>query len=156
MAKATGIKKLAQNRKARFDYFIVDTYEAGISLSGTEVKSIRLGRANLQDSYATITPSGVILNSMHISPYEKGNISNKDPLRPRQLLLHKHEIRKLSAKTMQQGFSLVPLSLYLKDGLVKVELALVQGKKLYDKRRDIAARDAARDIERSFRREQKR
>ena len=148
------IKRIAQNRQAHRDYFVIDTYEAGISLSGTEVKSIRQGKVNLRDCYAAVEDGNIIVHGMHISPYEKGNIFNKDPLRNRQLLLHRQEIRKLSANVQQKGLSMVPLQLYFKNGKVKVELALVQGKKLYDKRHDIAARDAQRDIERSIRNNQ--
>ena len=148
------IKKIAQNRQAHRDYFVIDTYEAGISLSGTEVKSIRQGKVNLRDCYAAVEDGNIIVHGMHISPYEKGNIFNKDPLRNRQLLLHRQEIRKLSANVQQKGLSMVPLQLYFKNGKVKVELALVHGKKLYDKRHDIAARDAQRDIERSIRNNQ--
>ena len=144
---------LAQNRKARHDYFILDTLEAGIELSGTEVKSLRAGRLNLRDSYVFIRNGEAILEGMHISPYEKGNIFNKDPMRSRRLLLHKQEIRKLNAQVMQQGYSIVPLSVYLSHGLVKVEIALVKGKKLYDKRQDIAGRDAEREIERHMKAE---
>ena len=147
-----GTKLLAQNKKARHDYFIEDTYEAGIELFGTEVKSLRQGMLNLKDSYASITKAGEIyVRGMHISPYEKGNIFNKDPLRERRLLLHRSEIRKLAGVTAQLGFSLVPLSVYLKGSLVKVELAVVRGKKLYDKRDDAAKKDAKRDIDRALR-----
>ena len=149
------IKVIAQNRKARHDYFIEETLEAGIVLAGTEVKSIRLGKVNLKDSYADIRNGEVFLNNMHISPYEKGNIANKDPLRSRKLLLHKREIRRLIGYVQQKGYTLIPLKVYLKRGLVKVELAVARGKKLYDKRRDIARRDAERAMARAFRESQK-
>lgn len=142
------IKTVAQNKKARHDYFIEETYEAGIELTGTEVKSIRLGKVNLRDSYAYIKNSEVFISGMHISPYEKGNIFNKDPLRDRKLLLHKYEINKLIGYTQQKGLTLVPLQVYFKKGRAKVELAVAKGKKLFDKRQDIAARDAKREIDR--------
>lgn len=146
------VKIAAQNKKARHDYFIEETYEAGIALSGTEVKSIRLGKLNLKDSYATVTKnSEIYIQGMHISPYEKGNIFNKDPLRPRKLLLHKSEIRKLIGVTAQMGYALIPLSVYFKNARVKVELAVCKGKKLYDKRDDAAKRDAKRNIQRALR-----
>jgi len=142
------IKIVAQNKKARHDYFIEQTIEAGIVLSGTEVKSIRQGKVNLKDSYASIENGEVFINGMHVSPYEQGNIFNKDPLRVRKLLLHKSEISKLIGYTQQKGLTLVPTQLYLKNGRVKVELAVARGKKLYDKRDDIAKRDAKREIDR--------
>lgn len=142
------IKVVAQNKKARHDYFIEQTMETGIVLSGTEVKSIRQGKVNLKDCYAIIEDGEVILNGMHISPYEQGNIFNKDPLRDRKLLLHKYEINRLVGLTQQKGMSLVPLQLYFKQGKVKLELGVAKGKKLYDKREDIAERDAKREIER--------
>ena len=149
MAKAKdGIKEVAQNKKARHDYFIEQTIEAGIVLSGTEVKSVRQGMVNLKDSYATIENGEVFLNGMHISPYEKGNIFNKDPMRARKLLLHKSEITRLIGYTQQKGLTLVPLKVYFKGSLVKVELGVARGKKLYDKRADIAERDAKREIDR--------
>ncbi len=145
-------KIIAQNKKARHDYFIEDVYEAGIELFGTEVKSVRQGSVNLKDSYASVSKTEeIFVHGMHISPYEKGNIFNKDPLRVRKLLLHKNEIRKLIGITAQMGYSLVPLSMYLKNSKVKVELAVCKGKKLYDKREDAARRDAKRDIERALR-----
>ncbi|MDD4297408.1 MAG: SsrA-binding protein SmpB [Ruminiclostridium sp.] len=147
MAKEA-IKTIAQNKKARHDYFIEETYETGIELTGTEVKSIRLGKVNLQDSYAYIKNSEVFISGMHVSPYEKGNIYNQDPLRDRKLLLHKYEINKLIGDTQQKGLTLVPLQVYFKRGIVKVELAVAKGKKLYDKRQDIATRDAKREIDR--------
>ncbi len=142
------IKVVAQNKKARHDYFIEQTLEAGIVLSGTEVKSIRQGKVNLKDSYASIESGEVILNGMHISPYEQGNIFNKDPMRDRKLLLHKYEINRLIGLTQQKGMSLVPLQVYFKKGMVKIELAVAKGKKLFDKREDIAERDAKREIDR--------
>lgn len=145
-----GRKTLAENRKARHDYFIEETYEAGIALSGTEVKSIRQGKANLKDSYAMVENGEVILCNMHVSPYEKGNIFNRDPLRERKLLLHKKEINKLAGFVSQKGYSLVPLSLYLSHGLVKLDLAVAKGKKLYDKREDMAKKDAAREMEKQI------
>ena len=147
MAKET-IKPVSQNRKARHDYFIEQTYEAGIVLTGTEVKSVRQGKVNLRDSYAYIKDSEVFISGMHISPYEQGNIYNADPLRDRKLLLHKYEINKLIGYTQQKGLTLVPFQVYFKNGKVKIELAVARGKKLYDKRRDVAERDAKREIER--------
>lgn len=148
MQKKRGIKPLAQNRKARHEYFIEDTYECGIALVGTEVKSIRAGAVNLKDAYAKIRNDEAYVIGMHISPYEKGNIFNRDPFRERKLLLHKREIRKLKKAAEADGYSLIPLALYLKDGLVKLELAVARGKKLYDKRKAIAKKDAERDMER--------
>ncbi len=142
--KTKGIKVLATNRKARHEFFIEDSYEAGIVLTGTEVKSIRQGKVNIKESYAVIVNGEVFIQGMHISPYEQGNIYNVDPLRVRKLLLHRREIRKLIGETKQKGFTLVPLSIYLKDGRVKVEIALAKGKKLYDKRDTIAKKDAER------------
>ena len=146
-----GIKTVVTNRQARHDYFIHETYEAGLVLSGTEVKSIRAGKVNLKDSYAVIKNKEAFIRAMHISPYEKGNIFNRDPLRERKLLLNKREIGKLLATTQQKGLALIPLRLYLSHGLVKLELAIAQGKKLYDKRNTAAKADAQRDIERSMR-----
>lgn len=145
-----GRKILAENRKARHDYFIEETYEAGIALAGTEVKSIRQGKANLKDSYALVEKGEVILYNMHVSPYEKGNIFNKDPLRDRKLLLHKREIAKMSSFISQKGYSIIPLSLYLCHGLVKIDIAIAKGKKLYDKRDDMAEKDAKREMEKHF------
>lgn len=142
------IKIISQNKKARHDYFIIETIEAGIELFGTEVKSVRLGKVNLTDAYASVTNSEVFIKGMNISPYEQGNIFNKDPLRERRLLLHKNQIRKLIGQLQQQGYSLIPLSVYLKGSLVKVSLAVAKGKKLYDKRDDIAKRDSQRNIDR--------
>lgn len=144
------VKVVAENRKARHDYFIEETYEAGIVLVGTEVKSIRAGKVSLRDSYAEVLNGEVFLQQMHISPYEKGNRFNHDPKRPRKLLLHKREIKRLLGRTMQKGYTLIPLRLYFKKGRVKVELALGRGKKLYDKREDIARRDAQREIARAL------
>ena len=141
-------KVIAQNRKAWHDYFIEETLEAGLVLTGTEVKSMRQGRANLKDCYVTIRRGEAWVIGMHVSPYEQGNIFNVDPLRERKLLLHKNEIRKLTQSTQQQGLTLVPLSLYFDKGKVKLELAVAKGKKLYDKRAAIAERDAKRRIER--------
>ena len=143
-------KIVAQNKKARHDYFIEQTLEAGIVLSGTEVKSIRQGKSNLKDSYAAIEGGEAYLYGMHVSPYERGNIFNRDPVRDRKLLLHKREINKLLGLTMQKGLTVVPLSVYLKGGKVKIELAVARGKKLYDKRDDAAERDAKREIERKL------
>ena len=143
-----GVKPVAQNRKARHEYFIEDTYECGIELVGTEVKSIRAGKVNLKDAYAQVKGGQAYVIGMHISPYEQGNIFNRDPFRARRLLLHKQEIRRLQALSQADGYSLIPLQLYLKDGLVKLELAVAKGKKLYDKRHTLAERDAQRDMER--------
>jgi len=144
------IKLIAQNKKAFHDFFIEETYECGIEPVGTEVKSLREGRVNLKDSYASISNGEVYIKNMHISPYEKGNIFNKDPLRERKLLLHKYEILKLVGKIKEKGYSLIPTKVYLKNSLMKVELALAKGKKLYDKREDIARKDAKRDMERKL------
>ena len=147
--KKDNIKIITQNKKARHEYFILETYECGIELFGTEVKSIRQGKVNLADSYAGINKGEVFIKGMNISPFEKGNIFNRDPLREKKLLMHKREILKLSQRLKEDGLSLVPLKVYLKGSLVKVELALVKGKKLYDKREDIARRDAKRRIDRA-------
>lgn len=146
-----GTKTLATNRKARHEYFIEETYECGIELKGTEVKSIRQGKLNLTDGYASVDNTEVFLKQVHISPYEQGNRFNQDPLRTRKLLLHKHEIRKLIGLTTIKGYSLIPLSVYLKNGKVKIQLALAKGKKLHDKRQDLAKKDAQRNIERELR-----
>ena len=143
-------KLMAQNRKARHDYFIEETLEAGLVLTGTEVKSIRQGKCNLKDCYVTIRRGEAWVIGMHVSPYEQGNIYNVDPLRERKLLLHKSQIRKLTQNTQQEGLTLVPLSLYLDRGMVKLELAVAKGKKLYDKRDAMAERDAKRRIEREL------
>ena len=142
------VKTVAQNKKARHNYFIEQTIEAGIVLSGTEVKSIRQGRSNLTDSYAAIENGEAYLHGMHISPYERGNIFNKDPVRDRKLLLHRREINRLLALTAQKVLTVVPLSVYFRRGRVKIELGIARGKKLYDKRDDTAARDARREIDR--------
>lgn len=149
------IQVVSENRKARHDFHIEETYEAGISLRGTEVKSIRAGKANLKDSFARVEREEIFLYNMHISPYEQGNQFNVEPKRTRKLLMHKSEIRRLLGIVQQKGLALIPLKLYFKNGRAKVELALAKGKKLYDKRDDIAARDAKRDIERAFRERQK-
>lgn len=143
-------RTLAENRKARHDYFIEESFEAGIELFGTEVKSVKLGKANLKDSYADVKNGEIYLYNLHISPYEKGNIFNRDPLRDRRLLLHKSEIRRLEGVISREGLTLVPLSLYEVRGLVKVQLAIAKGKKLYDKRDDMAKRDAKREVEQHF------
>ena len=145
-----GIKIAAQNRKAYHDYFVEERYEAGIELAGTEVKSIRGGRVNLKDSYCVAKDGELFALSMHISPYEKGNIFNRDPVRSRRLLMHKREIRKLHALVKQDGYALVPLSVYFKDSRVKLEIGLAKGKKLYDKRESAARRDAKREIDRTL------
>jgi len=143
-------KIIAQNKKARHDYFVEETYEAGISLSGTEVKSIRGGNVSLKDSYATVRNGEIFVLGMHVSPYEQGNIFNKDPLRERKLLLHKNEIRRLHASVMQQSYALIPLDLHWSGSNVKLSLGLCKGKKLYDKRDTAAKRDAARNIDRAM------
>ena len=150
MAEKKGSATIALNRKARHDYFVEDSYEAGIELFGTEVKSIRQGQVNLKDSWCDIQNGELFIKQMHISPYEKGNIFNKDPIRPRKLLMHKKEILKLYGTLKQEGLTLVPLSLYFKNSRVKVELGLCKGKKLYDKRNDMAKRDAKRTIDRAM------
>ena len=151
MAKQSKTNKaLAENRKARHDYFIEESMECGVELVGTEVKSIRLGKANLKDSYAEINNGEVFMCNVHISPYEQGNIFNRDPLRKRKLLLHKEEIRKLEAYTSQKGYTLVPLSLYLKNGRVKVQLSVAKGKKDYDKRDAMLEKAAKREIDRQM------
>ena len=149
------IKSIAQNKKAFHDYFIEQKYEAGIELCGTEVKSLRQGRVNLKDSWCNIVEGEIFVNSMHISPYERGNIFNRDPLRVRKLLMHKREINKLIGLTKQDGYSLIPLSLYFKGSRVKVELGLCKGKKLYDKREAMAQKAAKRDIERAMKEKQR-
>ena len=146
-----GVKVIAQNRRARHDYFVLETWEAGLELRGTEVKSLRLGKCNLKDCYAMVKDGEMFVQGMHISPYENGSYFNTDPLRPKRLLMHKQEIRKAQQAVMQQGLALIPLSVYLKDGRMKLELALCKGKQLYDKRDDMARRDAQRNIERSMR-----
>ena len=150
MAKEKGVRQIAQNRKAFHDYFVLDRFEAGIELFGTEVKSIRGGKVNLKDSFCFIKNGELFLRGMHISPYEHGNIFNRDPVRVRRLLMHKREIAKLQARVQQEGVALIPLSLYFKESRVKVELGLCKGKKLYDKREAEAKRTAKRDIERAL------
>lgn len=150
MPDKKGTKQVTANKKAWHDYFVEDKFEAGIELFGTEVKSIRQGQINLKDSYCTFKDGELFVRGMHISPYEKGNIFNKDPLRVRKLLLHKSEIRKLLGKTKEKGMTLVPLKVYFKDSLVKVEIGLAKGKKLYDKRQDIAKKDQQREAQRDF------
>ena len=150
MPKKTGIKLIANNKKAFHDYFIEDTYEAGIALAGTEVKSLRMGKCSVKEAFVRIERGEVYVYGMNISPYEKGNIFNKDPLRVRKLLLHKYEINKIEAKIKEKGFTLVPLKVYFKDSLVKVEIGLARGKKLYDNREDIAKKDLKREAERDF------
>lgn len=145
------IKIIAENRKARHDYFIEETFEAGIALTGTEVKSLRAGKVNLKDSYAQVINGEMILQQVHISPYEQGNRYNVDPLRDRKLLMHKKEILRLFGKVRQEGLTLVPLKFYFSKGKVKVELALCKGKKLYDKRDAAAEKDAKREMQRAFR-----
>ena len=149
MAKAP-IKLIANNKKARHDYFIEDSYEAGIALCGTEVKSLRMGKCSIKESFIRVEKGEVFIYGMHIAPYEKGNIFNKDPLRVRKLLLHKYEIHKLTGKLKEKGLTLVPLQVYFKNSLVKVEIGLARGKKLYDKRQDIAKRDQRREAEKDF------
>jgi SsrA-binding protein len=145
----------AENRKARHDYFILETYETGIVLKGTEIKSVREGRANLKDSFARVQNGEILLYNLHISPYEYGNRENHDPLRTRKLLMHRREITRLVGKTQEKGLALVPLRIYFKQGLAKVELALAKGKKLYDKREAIAERETQRELEKAFRERQK-
>ena len=149
MAKTNG-KMIANNKKAYHDYFILENFETGIALHGTEVKSLRMGKCSIKESFVRIENGEVIIYGMHISPYEKGNIFNRDPLRPKKLLLHKSEIRKLVGKLAEQGYTLVPVEVYFKGSLVKVEIALAKGKKLYDKRQDIAKKDMRREAEREF------
>ena len=150
MADKNSVKIIAQNKKAYHEYFVDEKYEAGIELFGTEVKSIRQGRVNIKESYCDIKDGEVFVIGMHISPYEQGNVYNKDPLRPKKLLLHKREILKLFGLVSQKGYTLVPLQIYLKNSRVKVEIGLCRGKKLYDKRDDMARNDAKRDMERAF------
>ena len=144
------LKTIAQNKKAFHDYFLEESFEAGIELCGTEVKSIRQGRVNLKDSWCSIVDGEMLVNGMHISPYEQGNIFNKDPMRVRRLLMHKREIMRLFGLVKQDGYSLIPVSLYFKGSRVKVQVGLCKGKKLYDKRSDLAARAANRDIQRAM------
>lgn len=148
--RSKGTKTITENRKARHEYTVLESYEAGIELVGTEVKSIRQGGVNLKDSWCSIDKGEIFVRGMHISPYEKGNIFNRDPMRVRKLLMHKREINKLYGTLKQDGLSLIPLSLYFKDSRVKVQLGLCKGKKLYDKRADAAKRDAKREIDRNI------
>ena len=150
MAKKSGMKLIANNKKAFHDYFIEDTYEAGIALAGTEVKSLRSGKCSIKEAFVRVENGEVYVYGMHITPYEKGNIFNKDPLRVRKLLLHKSEIRKIEGQIAQKGYTVVPLSVYFSGSLVKVEIGLAKGKKLYDKRQDIAKKDQRREAERKF------
>lgn len=152
MAKASkeNVKLIANNKKAYHDYFIDEKYEAGISLAGTEVKSLRQGKCSIKESFIRIEKGEVFIYGMHISPYEKGNIFNKDPLRVKKLLLHKYEINKMAGKIKEKGYTLVPLQVYFKGSLVKVEIGLARGKKLYDKRQDIAKKDQKREAEKEF------
>ena len=150
MAKTKGIKLIANNKKAFHDYFIEDTYETGIALAGTEVKSLRMGKCSIKESFVRIEKGEVFVYGMHISPYEKGNIFNRDPLRVRKLLLHRSEINKIVGKIAEKGYTLVPLKVYFKGSLVKVEIGLAKGKKLYDKRADIAKKDIRREAEKEF------
>ena len=149
-AKTDGIKLIANNKKARHDYFVEDSFEAGIVLHGTEVKSLRQGHCSIKESFVDIDNGEVFIHQMHISPYEKGNIFNKDPLRVRKLLLHKYEIMKLNGKIAEKGYTLMPLQVYFKGSLVKVQVGLARGKKLYDKRADIAKKDQRRELEKDF------
>lgn len=143
-------KLIANNKKAFHDYFIDETYEAGVALHGTEVKSMRMGKCSIKESFIRIENGEVFVYGMHVSPYEKGNIFNKDPLRVKKLLMHKYEINKLAGKIAEKGYTLVPLQVYFKEGKVKVEVGLARGKKLYDKREDIAKKDVRRETEREF------
>lgn len=147
-------KTIAQNKKAHHDYFVLESYEAGIELCGTEVKSLRAGRVNLKDSWCSIVDGEIFVNGMHISPYDHGNVFNKDPMRVRRLLMHKKEILKLFGTLQQQGLSLIPISLYFKGSKVKMQVGLCKGKKLYDKRASMAERDAKRNIDRALKERQ--
>ncbi|MCE5343470.1 MAG: SsrA-binding protein SmpB [Eubacteriales bacterium] len=150
MPRPTGVKSVAQNKKAYHEYFVEETYECGLSLQGTEVKSIRAGRVNLKESFCMVRGGEIYAEGMHISPYEQGSLFNHDPLRPKKLLMHKSEIRKLAGLVSRQGYALIPLKIYLKDGHMKLELGLCKGKQLHDKRDAAADKDAMRDIERAF------
>ena len=150
MAKQSGIKLIANNKKAYHEYFIEDKYECGIELYGTEIKSLRLGKCSIKEAYVKIDRGEAFIIGMNISPYEKGNIFNKDPLRTRKLLLHKYEINKLAGKLNEQGYTLMPLQVYLRDSRAKLEIGLAKGKKLYDKRQEIAKKDMRRALERDF------
>ncbi len=155
MPHQQGIKIIAQNKKAYHDYFVDEKIECGIALFGTEVKSIRQGKVNLKESWAQIRKGEMWVEGLHISPYEQGNVFNRDPLRPKKLLLHKSEIRKYDAQVMRQGFTLIPLEMYLKNGRVKIQLGLCKGKQLHDKRDSLAKRDSDREIRRVLREKQK-
>lgn len=150
MAREKGNRIIANNKKAYYDYFIEETYEAGIALAGTEVKSLRLGHCSIKEAFVGIDKGEVFIHHMNISPYEKGNIFNRDPLRTRKLLLHRYEINKLMGQQKVKGYTIVPLKVYLKDGLMKMEIGLARGKKLYDKRQDIAKKDMKREAEKEF------
>ena len=154
MPHQKGVKPIAQNKKAYHDYFVEETYECGLSLRGTEVKSMRQGKVNLKESFCILRGGEVFAEGMHISPYDHGNIFNPDPLRPKKLLLHKSEIRKLTGLVSRQGYTLIPLKVYLKDGRMKLEMGLCRGKHLHDKRDAAAEKDARREIERAFGRRQ--
>jgi len=151
MPHQKGIKPVAQNKKAYHEYFVEETYECGLALKGTEVKSMRQGRVNLKESFCMIRSNEIFAEGMHISPYEQGNIFNTDPLRPKKLLMHKSEIRKLSGLVARQGYTLIPLKVYLKDGRMKLELGLCRGKHMHDKRDAAAERDAKREMDRAIR-----
>ncbi|MBQ9211945.1 MAG: SsrA-binding protein SmpB [Clostridia bacterium] len=155
MPHQKGVKVIATNKKAFHDYFVEEKFECGIVLFGTEVKSVRLGKVNLKESWAQVRKGEIWVEGMHISPYEQGNIFNRDPLRPKKLLMHKKEILKLEGQVMRQGFTLVPLEVYLKDGRMKVQLGLCKGKQLHDKRDSMAKRDSDREIQRALRNRQK-
>ncbi|MEI3339900.1 MAG: SsrA-binding protein SmpB [Eubacterium sp.] len=144
------VKLIANNKKAYHDYFIEENYEAGIALHGTEVKSVRMGKCSIKEAFVRIENGEVIAYGLHISPYEKGNIFNRDPMRPKKLLMHKYEINKIAGKISEKGYTLVPLKVYIKGSLIKVEIGLAKGKKLYDKRQDIAKKDQRREVERDF------
>ncbi len=150
MKKEAERTAVARNKKAYHDYFVIETFEAGLELFGTEVKSVRAGRVNLKDSWCSIKNGEIFANGMHVSPYEQGNIFNRDPMRPKRLLMHKREINRLFGLTKQQGYAIIPLSVYFVRGRAKLEIGLCKGKKLYDKREDAAKKAAARDIERSL------
>ena len=150
MPKEKSMKLVANNKKAYHDYFIDEKYETGVVLHGTEVKSLRLGKCSIKEAFIRIEHGEVIVYGMHVSPYEKGNIFNKDPMRPKKLLMHKSEIMKLTGKLAEKGYTLVPLQVYFKDGLAKVEIGLAKGKKLYDKRQDIAKKDQIREAQKDF------
>ena len=150
MPKAKGVKLIAQNKKAYHDYFILEKYEAGVELFGTEVKSIRGGSVNLKDAFCVVKNSELFANGMHISPYEKGNIFNRNPMRPKRLLMHKREIMRLYGRTKQDGLALIPLSVYFKDSRVKLEIGLARGKKLHDKRESEATRSSEREMDRQM------